>query len=176
MLTNTMTERLNAQIGHEFESANLYLQMSAWCDYKGFEGCAGFLRAHAQEEMDHMHRLFTYVNETGALAVHGQIDAPPTEFDSLVDVFQKTYEHECDVTRAINGLADTAFQEKDYSTFNFLQWYVAEQHEEETLFKGILDKFEILGTDGKALFMLDQEIGKQGAVPPAMPGAAADGA
>ena len=163
MLTQTIIDRLNEQINMEFYSSNLYLQMSAWCDFKGFEGCAMFLRSHAQEEMDHMHRLFTYVNETGALAKLGQIDSPPTDFDSLVAVFQSTYEHECDVTRAINGLADAAFQEKDYSTFNFLQWYVAEQHEEETLFKGILDKAEILGTDGKALFMLDQEIGRMGA-------------
>ena len=139
--------------------------MSAWCDFKGFEGSATFFRAHALEEMDHMQRLFTYVNETGALAQLGQIEAPPTEFDSLQDVFEKTYEHEVEVTRAINGLADTAFQEKDYSTFNFLQWYVAEQHEEETLFKGILDKFEILGTDGKALFMIDREI--MNSLPPA---------
>ncbi len=173
MLTQATIDRLNEQINMEFYSSNLYLQMSAWCDFKGFEGCAAFLRDHAQEEMDHMHRLFRYVNETGAMAKLGRIEAPPTEFESLVDVFQKTFEHECDVTQAINGLADTAFQEKDYSTFNFLQWYVAEQHEEETLFKGILDKFEILGTDGKALFMLDREIAKSGAGQASTP---ADGA
>ena len=90
----------------------------------------------------------------------GTIEAPPTEFAGLQDVFEKTLEHEIEVTTAINGLADTAFQEKDYSTFNFLQWYVAEQHEEEMLFRGILDKFEILGTDGKSLFMIDREIGR----------------
>lgn len=160
MLTQATIDRLNEQINLEFYSSNLYLQMSAWCDYKGFDGCASFLRGHAREEMDHMRRLFTYVNETGALAQLGRIEAPPTQFDSLQDVFRLTYEHERQVTRAINDLADTAFREKDYSTFNFLQWYVAEQHEEETLFKGILDKIEILGTDGKALYMLDKEIGQ----------------
>jgi ferritin len=163
VLTQATIDSLNEQINLEFYSSNLYLQMSAWCDFKGFAGCAAFLSAHAQEEMDHMRRLFTYVNETGALAKLGQIDAPPTEFQSLVDVFEKVLEHEQEVTRAINGLAHTAFQQQDYSTFNFLQWYVAEQHEEETLFKGILDKFEILGTDGKALFLLDQELARLGA-------------
>ena len=162
MLTQAMIDKLNHQVNLEFYSSNLYLQMSAWCDFKGFVGCAGFLRAHAQEEMDHMHRLFTYVNETGALAVLGTIEAPPTEFASLQDVFEKTYEHEVFITKAINELADTAFQAKDYSTFNFLQWYVAEQHEEETLFKGILDKFEILGTEGQALYMIDKEIAALG--------------
>ena len=105
-----------------------------------------------------MQRLFTYVNETGAMAKLGTIDAPATEFDSLQDIFQKTFEHETVVTQAINNLAHTAFEEKDYSTFNFLQWYVAEQHEEETLFKGILDKFEIIGADGSALYLIDREI------------------
>ena len=159
MLTQPMLDRLNVQINLEFYSSNLYLQMSAWCESKGFEGSASFLREHATEEMQHMMRLFTYVNETGALAQLGTIDAPPTQFESLHDVFAKTLEHEILVTKEINELADTAFREKDYSTFNFLQWYVAEQHEEETLFRGILDKFEIMGDSGRARFMIDREIG-----------------
>jgi ferritin len=105
-----------------------------------------------------MQRLFNYVNETGSMAVLGQIDAPPTEYESIADVFRKTYEHECLVTRRINELADAAMKETDYSTFNFLQWYVAEQHEEEKLFKSILDKIELIGTDPKNLFFVDQEV------------------
>ncbi|MDJ0860765.1 MAG: non-heme ferritin [Gammaproteobacteria bacterium] len=160
MLSQRMLARLNEQINLEFYSSNLYLQMSSWCESKGLEGCSTFLRSHANEEMTHMQRLFGYVNETGAMAVLGQIDAPPTEYGSIVDVFRGTYDHECLVTKKINELADTAFGEKDYSTFNFLQWYVAEQHEEEALFKSILDKIEIIGTDGKGLFFIDQEIGR----------------
>ena len=159
MLSHTMTDRLNEQINLEFYSSNLYLQMSAWCESKGLEGCAAFLHQHAQEEMAHMQRLFTYVNETGAMAILGAIEAPPVEFDSVADVFANTYEHECFITSKINELAHTAFAEHDYSTFNFLQWYVAEQHEEEKLFKSILDKIEIIGTEGKGLFFIDREIG-----------------
>ena len=137
--------------------------MSSWCEYKGLEGCASFLKLHAQEEMGHMQRLFTYVNETGAMAKLGQIQSPPTEFESVVDVFKKTYEHECLVTRKINELADASLGEKDYSTFNFLQWYVAEQHEEEKLFKSILDRIEIIGAGGQGLFLIDQEISRMAA-------------
>ena len=158
MLTEKLVDKLNQQINLEFFSSNMYLQMASWCEYKGLEGCSAFMQLHAQEEMGHMQRLFTYVNETGAMAVLGQIEAPPTEFTSVKDVFQKTYEHECLVTRKINELADAALAEKDFSTFNFLQWYVAEQHEEEKLFKSILDKIEIIGTDGKGLFFFDQEM------------------
>ena len=158
MLTKVLVDRLNQQINLEFYSSNLYLQMSSWCEHAGLEGCAEFMHQHAQEEMGHMQRLFNYVNETGAMAVLGQIDAPPTEYESIADVFRKTYEHECLVTSRINDLADAAMKEADYSTFNFLQWYVAEQHEEEKLFKSILDKIELIGDDPKNLFFIDQEV------------------
>ncbi|MDP5255174.1 MULTISPECIES: non-heme ferritin [unclassified Vibrio] len=158
MLTETMVEQLNQQINLEFFSSNLYLQMSAWCEDKGFEGAAEFLRGHAQEEMEHMQRLFTYVSETGAMPILGAIEAPQHEFSCLGDVFRLTLEHEQLVTKKINELAHFAFTNQDYSTFNFLQWYVAEQHEEEKLFKGIIDKLELVGEDGKALFFIDKDL------------------
>lgn len=86
MLSQTMVEQLNEQINLEFFSSNLYLQMSAWCEDKGFEGAAEFLRAHAVEEMEHMQRLFTYVSETGSMPILGAIDAPKHDFASLGDV------------------------------------------------------------------------------------------
>ncbi|PHR81229.1 MAG: ferritin [Colwellia sp.] len=158
MLKTEMVEQLNQQINREFYSSNLYLQMSAWCEEKGFSGAAEFMRKHAAEEMDHMTRLFTYVSETGALPILGAIEAAPHEFKSLADVFEQTYKHECQITEHINGLAHQAFTNQDYSTFNFLQWYVAEQHEEETLFKSILDKINLVGHDGHALFFVDKDL------------------
>lgn len=158
MLQADMVVKLNEQINLEFFSSNLYLQMSAWCEEQGFEGAAEFMRKHAVEEMDHMNRLFTYVSETGALPIIGTIEAPAHQFDSLGEVFKETYKHECLVTERINALAHAAFQSQDYSTFNFLQWYVAEQHEEEKLFKGILDKIELVGENGQALFFIDKDL------------------
>ncbi|MCG6201043.1 non-heme ferritin [Psychromonas antarctica] len=158
MLKSAMIKQLNQQINLEFYSSNLYLQMSAWCAEQGFEGAAEFMRKHAMEEMDHMTRLFTYVSETGALPILGTIEAPPYEFASLADVFEKTYQHECEITEHINALAHQAFSTQDYSTFNFLQWYVAEQHEEETLFKSVLDKINLVGHDGHALFFVDKDL------------------
>lgn len=160
MLHERVLEKLNEQINVEFYSSNLYLQMSSWCEKEGLEGCAEFLKGHAAEEMEHMQRLFNYVNGCGAMAKLGAIEAPPTEFSSVNDIFEETYKHEKYVTGKINELADVAFQEKDYSTFNFLQWYVAEQHEEEKLFNTILDKIRIIGTEGRGLYHFDQEIAK----------------
>ncbi|ROS00972.1 ferritin [Sinobacterium caligoides] len=158
MLSQTMIDSLNKQINLEFYSSNLYLQMSAWCEDQGYEGAALFMRAHADEEMGHMRRLFTYISETGGMPILGSIEAAPSQFESLSNLFQLTYEHECMITQEINDLAHTAFTSRDYSTFNFLQWYVSEQHEEEKLFKSIVDKIALVGEDGKALFLVDKDL------------------
>ena len=156
MLSQNIVKYLNDQLNLEFYSSNVYLQMSAWADNNGFPGAAKFLKAHATEEMEHMRRLFTYLNETGALAEIYAIEAPKSLFETV-------FEHEKHVTAKINELVEVAFDAKDYSTFNFLQWYVAEQHEEEFLFNSILNKFRLLGEDGKALYYIDKDLEKMAA-------------
>ncbi len=167
MLKQEMALKLNEQLNLEFFSANLYLQMSAWCSDKGFEGASAFLKSQSQEEMDHMRRLFDYLNDTGTMPVLGTIAAPPVGFTSLAEVFKQTYEHEQMITQKINELAHAAFTLQDYSTFNFLQWYVAEQHEEEKLFKSILDKLSLVDTDSSGLFFIDQDLKKMNGDNPA---------
>jgi len=158
MLSQKMIQRLNEQVNLEMYSSNIYLAMSAWCANRGLHGSANFLKDHSKEELSHAYKLFDYINETGATATIEQINKPHNEFKDLKDVFEKTYNHELLVSKSILDLVDTALSEKDYSTFNFLQWYVSEQHEEEKLFKEILDKFEIIGMEGRGLFMIDREI------------------
>ncbi|OHD98525.1 MAG: ferritin [Sulfurimonas sp. RIFCSPHIGHO2_12_FULL_36_9] len=158
MLTQKMIQRLNEQVNLEMYSSNIYLAMSAWCANRGLHGSANFFKDHSKEELSHAYKLFDYINETGATATIEQINKPHNEFIDLKDVFEKTYNHELLISKLILDLVDTALSEKDYSTFNFLQWYVSEQHEEEKLFKEILDKFEIIGMEGRGLFMIDREI------------------
>ena len=159
MLSKNLLKKLNKQVTLEFYSSNLYLQMSAWCDHKGLNGAAKFLRTHAAEEMQHMHKIFDYIQDTGALAIIDAIEKPDTKFKNLKDIFEITYKHEKMITAQINELVDIALTEKDFSTFNFLQWYVSEQHEEEKLFKSILDKIDIIGLEGRGLYTVDREIG-----------------
>ncbi|PCJ31425.1 MAG: ferritin [Gammaproteobacteria bacterium] len=158
MLSPTLAKALNEQINLEFYSSNLYLQMSSWCINHGLDGCANFFRQHADEEKMHMQKLFDYVNETGAYAIIGTIQNVQAEYSSVVEIFEETYAHEQHITRKINELVSISFKEADFSTFNFLQWYVAEQHEEEQLFKSILDKVELIGLEGNGLFFIDKEI------------------
>ncbi len=158
MLSVDIISRLNSQLNLEFYSANLYLQMSAWSNDKGFEGAATFLRAHSMEEMQHMQRLFNYLSDTGAMPVLGAIEAPPVTFNSLNEVLEMAYQHEQLITTKINELVHAAISTQDYATFNFLQWYVAEQHEEEKLFKTVLDKLALVGDSGQGLFLVDKDL------------------
>lgn len=160
MLKENVLQKLNEQITLEQYSSNLYLAMSSWCKSKGLDGSASFLYTHSSEELMHMHKLFNYINETGSMALISNVDAPTIEFKDLRDVFEQTYNHEKVVTMKINELVALTLAEHDYSTFNFLQWYVAEQHEEEALFLGILDRMDVIGFDGRGLYMVDKEIGK----------------
>ena len=159
MLSEKMVNKLNDQIGVEFFSSNIYLQMSSWCDSQGLENCAAFFREHATEEMQHMHKIFDYMCEKGAMPIIGELDQPKNDYATIHEVFEEAYEHEKFVTGTINDLVSVSYDEKDWATFNYLQWFVAEQVEEEALFGKVLDKIKLIGTGGESLYFIDQEIG-----------------
>ncbi|VUS92796.1 non-heme ferritin [Klebsiella spallanzanii] len=142
----------------EVLSILLYQQMSTWCSYHSFEGAAGFLRRHEQEEMTHMQRLFDYLTDTGSLPRIMTIASPFAEYATLAELFRITYEHEQLITKKINELVHVAMSNQDYPTLDFLQWYVAEQHEEEKLFKSIIDKLALAGNSGEGLYFIDKDL------------------
>lgn len=161
MLSKTILEKLNDQVNLEAGSAHLYLQMSAWLLSQSLDSTAEFFRHHACEEKSHMMKLFDYINETGSLAVIGDIAAVSPGWASHIELLEAAYSHECMITSKIYDLVDLTLREKDYSTFRFLQWYVAEQHEEAHLFGTLLHKSRICNTmEGRAILRFDQEVRK----------------
>lgn len=161
MLKKEHLELLNRQIEIETYASHLYLSMSLWCRYKGLDGCARFLNKQAEQELVHRAKLINYIIQTGGLPVLGQVPAPPSSYTSIKNIFEATLAHERDITKKINVLVDNFLQDKDYSTFSFLQWYVSEQHEEEHLISSILDRIDMIGEDDKrGMFWIDQEVGK----------------
>lgn len=158
MLSDDLTKKLNAQINSESYSVVLYLQMSAWCSSKGYDGCADFFRLQANEEKQHMEKLFDYMLETGALPQLGQINAPPSAWNDIREIFHATLEHEIKISKDISALVEVAITEKDFSTHNFLQWYVAEQHEEEFKLKSILDRIDMITAEGHGVYTIDREV------------------
>ena len=159
MLSEKIAKALNAQIVAENYASHYYLSMASWCDNTGLRGSAAFLYSHADQEREHMMKLFHYVNDAGGHAQVSSVQKPPVTYKSLQNVFQLVLKHEQQVTKQINHLADLCLAASDHSTFNFLQWYVAEQHEEERLFTSILDLIKITGLEGRGLFLVDKEIG-----------------
>ncbi|MFI5171872.1 MAG: ferritin, partial [Chitinophagales bacterium] len=159
MLTKKVESALNQQIEMEAYASNYYLSAASWCDSKGLQGAAGFLYGHANEERMHMMKLFNYINDAGGHALAPSIKQPPLKFKSLKDLFESVFNHEMDVTKSINSLVDLCMSQKDHSSYNFLQWYVAEQHEEEKLFRTILEKINLLGPDdSRGLYWIDREL------------------
>lgn len=149
---------LNDQIQKEASSSQYYLAMASWAETQGLSGTANFMYMHSDEERFHMLKLIKFVNERGGTAIISGLENPPSDFSSLSNVFSLLLEHELKVTESINKLVDVCLQEKDYSTHNFVQWYVSEQLEEEALARTILDKVNMIGEDKAGLYMLDRDL------------------
>ena len=161
MLSEKMQEALNGQLNKEMYSAYLYMAMSAYSSYTGLKGFANWFMVQYQEEMLHAMKFYDYINDQG-----GQVK-PATEFESPMDMFEKTLAHEKFITKSINELVDLAIAEKDHATNIFLQWYVTEQIEEEGNDNEIIAKLKLVGEDGNGLLMVDKELAMRVFTPPA---------
>lgn len=158
MLSKNIETQLNLQIRIEAESSQIYLSMACWADTHGLDGIAQFMYTQSDEERTHMLKLVRYVNERGGHAQVTELKAPKTTFTNFQEMFEELYKHEVFVSESINNLVHETLSEKDYATHNFLQWYVAEQIEEEAQAKTILDKINMIGDDRGGLYLFDRDI------------------
>lgn len=158
MLSSTIQDALNDQIEVEAYSSRFYLAMASWAETKGLNGVAQFLYHHSDEERAHMLKLIRYVNERGGNAVISELKKPPAEFKTVRDIFQTLADHESEVTENINSVVGLCLEEKDYTTHNFMQWYVAEQIEEEALATNLLDKVKLIGDDKSGMYLFDRDL------------------
>jgi len=162
VLSKTIQQELNDQISREFKASNDYLALASWCESEGYEGTASFFYSQSNEERDHGMRIFHFINGLGGHAIAPQIDQPDVQFKSYKGLFEQALEYERDTTAKIHELVELCLQEKDYSTYNFLHWYLDEQVEEENTFRSILDKLKIIGDDRSGIYLLDKDLGERG--------------
>lgn len=158
MLSKNIESVLNKQVRIEAESSQVYLSMACWAETHGLEGVAQFMYRQSDEERLHMLKLIKYVNERGGHAIITDLKPPKTSFGTVKEMFEELYQHELFVSNSINELVHITFDEKDYATHNFLQWYVSEQIEEEAQAKTILDKINLIGDDKGGLYLFDRDI------------------
>lgn len=158
MIKQNIIDALNNQVEAEAAASQLYLAMASWADARGLEGISEFLFAHSDEERMHMLKLIRFINERGGNAIIPSLHMPKQDFQNLNEVFSLLLEHEVKVSEMINDIVDLTLSEKDYTTHNFLQWYVSEQIEEERLARIILDKLKLIGDDKGGMYLFDRDI------------------
>ena len=164
MLKKPVEEILVRQIEREAYSSNLYLSMASWAETNGFGGVSEWMYAQAEEENMHLLKFMKYVNERGGKAVIPAIEQPPSDFKDVLELFEKTLEHEQYVTESISEIVGVCLEQKDFTTHNWIQWFVTEQIEEEASVSGIIDKLKLL--DGHNLYMFDRDVvGMRGSIP-----------
>lgn len=158
MISKKVEEAINVQIKNEEHSSRIYMAMASWCETNGYRGAADFLYKQSDEERMHMLKFIKYLNDRGGYAVLAGLELPASEYKSLRDVFDHVLSHEEFITASINQLYEVSLIEKDYTTGNFLQWYINEQIEEESTVNGILDRMKLVGEDKAGMFHIDKEL------------------
>lgn len=149
---------MNQQVELEASSSQYYLAMASWAEIKGYNGVSKFLYTHSDEERTHMLKLINFINERGGHGVVPALKAPPASFKGIQEIFEQILKHEVHVSAEINKLVDRCLAEKDYTTHNFLQWYVSEQIEEEALARNVLDKLNLIGNDKGGMYLFDRDL------------------
>ncbi|HEX5625891.1 MAG TPA: ferritin [Saprospiraceae bacterium] len=160
MLDKQVAAALNNQLELEASSSYSYLSMAVWCDQKSLDGCARFFYRQAEEEHQHMMKIMHYLIERDGQPQIPAIKKPKGDFKSINEIFMLTFEQEKKVTQSINEIINTTQKLNDHSTQNFLQWYVEEQREEESVVMKILDRINLIGEGPMSLYYIDKEVEK----------------
>ena len=160
-LSASIADALNRQMTNEAHNSQIYLSYGSWADENGYSGISNFLFRHANEERNHMMKILEYILKRGGKVVITEIPGPGPDPLSVNDCFEKIYISEVTNTTAIYDVVNLSMAEKDWATWNFMQWFVKEQTEEETLAMELLDRIKIAGganANGDALYTLDTNL------------------
>ena len=158
-LDERLEAALNAQVTMEYGAAYSYFGMSAWFEAEGLPGMAQWMRAQAAEELTHAEKFYQFILDRGGRINLGSLEAPQTDFVKPIDVFNRSLEQEEAVTTSINNLYAMAVDLKDFASLPLLDWFVAEQVEEESTASGIVDQLKLIGDNMGGIFQLDRELG-----------------
>lgn len=158
MLSQNLYKAINDQINAELWSAYLYLSMSMDCEAKGYKGIANWFYVQFQEEQAHARIFMNYLNSVDAKVELLPIAEVKTSWDSVLDMFKQTLEHEKKVTGMINNIAAIANEDKDYAAINRINWFIDEQVEEEESAREMITTFEAVEGNKYGMYMIDKEL------------------
>ena len=156
-----VTDALYKQLSQELASWYSYLAMSAWCAQQQLDGCAGWLRAQAQEEYTHAMKIYEFLLDRNLPVTLQAIQPPKDGFQSIVDVFQTALDQEQENTRSIDDLFQLAMEKKAFASLVELQWFVTEQVEEEKTARSNLTRIKMIADDPAAVLDFDNQLGQR---------------
>ena len=159
-----LTEKmLNAQVNMELGAAYQYQAMAAHFETLGLEGFAKWMDNQAKEEIEHSRKFYDYLLSRNGKIELEAVGKPKGSFKTVKEVLEDSLKHEQSVTKSIEAIYENVRKEKDYGAEVFLNWFVAEQEEEEETVQKIIDKIALLNVDkdSVALYMLDKEMGER---------------
>ena len=168
MFTEKVKTLLNEQITKEFYSAYLYLDFVNYYEEQGLKGFANWFMVQAQEERDHALLFIKYMQNNEIKVTFESIGKPDVVMKEHMDALRASLDHEQFITASIHTIYEAAYEAKDFRTMQFLDWFVKEQAEEEMNSTDNIKKMELFGSDGKGLYMLDQEMGTRMYAPPSL--------
>lgn len=166
MISELLMSELNEQIKHELFSSHLYLSMAAYCHGEDLPGFGNFFTVQAEEERFHAMKFFNYIKDMDGRIHLTAIDHPTHDFSSVLEVFQKTFEHEQFITSRIYKLTDIATEEKEHATISMLKWFIDEQVQEEAMMSAHMKRLKRIGSDANGLLTMDAELALRTFVPP----------
>ena len=156
MMKKSIEDICNRQVEREFYSSLLYIAMASWTETRGYSGIADWLYGQAEEEKDHMLKFVRFINGRGGHAILPALKQPPVEYKDIKTLFMEVLKHEQYISASINDIVELSIKEKDYSTHNWIQWFVSEQLEEEASVQTIIDKLNLVGDHN--MYMFDRDI------------------
>ncbi|MEW5422048.1 ferritin [Amorphus sp. 3PC139-8] len=149
---------LNGLLNGELQAAHIYMQAGAWCGARSLDGCSTFLLDHSTEELMHMRKFLDYMIDVDLQPSFAALPEPKITVEHVRDLFELILEHERKVTRNIYAAASEAQAIGDQGTFEFLQWFIMEQREEEKTFRELVDRTKLIGDGPHTLYYIDKEV------------------
>ena len=161
MFSDKMQQALNQQVNVELQSAYQYLAMSAFFESTDLKGFAHWMHIQYEEERAHALKMYAFIHDRDGKVELLPLSAPESSWESPVAVFEAALSNERHNSAKIHELCELAMAEKDHASLAFLQWFVNEQVEEESVAQDLLAKLRMVADSNAGLFMLDQELGQR---------------
>jgi ferritin len=163
IMNKKIEQAFNDHLNAELFSSYLYLAMANCFTAKNLDGMAGWMRLQAEEERGHGMKFLDFIHQRGGRVLLQQINQPQLDWATPLEAFQQAYDHELEISKRIGALVDLATKENDHAAVNFLQWFVAEQVEEEANALAVVDKLKMVGDNVMGILTMDGRLGQRAA-------------